>query len=425
VQCSLLLNEMWLGLSPYSIISLLVGVMAQCVGLYVLSRGPDARTIRMIFLIAIIFTVGSILDFLFLISPDEQAAMHFGQMLIFTLVIMFGSYMYLAIMMLPLRYQQALEARWGIIWAFIIASGLFCAWNVQSVHMDRFGWAISYEGGLGVAITYGLAYSMIAVGLLQYASYRSKDPKLWRQNILLSLAIMIPFLYGAVLYVFDFYTHMDLPRLLSPAFIIGISLTGYAVLRYRMFLVAPRQEDHSQLRAPTAPRMQLRPGQGYLFEAKRSDQAYEVLIDALREGNEGLVISREHPDIVRQKYSLAKTPIVWLTSHPGNERVDPTNLSILQHTVNEFLKRSKSPIILLDGVEYLILNNKMEKVLQVVLTLKDEVSINDGVLLLPVDPETFETRALALLERDFEIVGCPVGQAPFAHQPVGIATTKA
>jgi len=274
-------------------------------------------------------------------------------------------------------------------------------------------------------MVYGLAYSVIAVGLLQYASYRSKDPKLWRQNILLSMAVMTPFIYGLVLYIFDFYTHMDLPRLLSPAFLISISLTGYAVLRYRMFQVAPMQEDHSQLRAPTAPRMQLRPGQGYLFEAKRSDLAYEVLLDALREGKEGLVISREHPDIVRQKYSLAKTPIVWLTSHPGNERVDPTNLSILQHTVNEFLKRSKSPIILLDGVEYLILNNRMEKVLQVVLTLKDEVAINDGILLLPVDPETFETRALALLERDFEIVGCPVGQAPFAHQPVGTAPIKA
>ncbi len=190
-------------------------------------------------------------------------------------------------------------------------------------------------------------------------------------------------------------------------------------------MVAPQREDHSQLRAPTAPRTQLRPGQGYLFEAKRSDRAYEVLLDALREGREGLVVSREHPDIVRQKYSLAKTPIVWLTSHPGSERVDPTNLSILQHTVNEFLKRSKEAVILLDGVEYLILNNRMEKVLQVILTLKDEVAISEGILLLPVDPETFETRALALLERDFEIVGCPEGEAPFAHKTVSTASIKA
>ncbi len=187
----------------------------------------------------------------------------------------------------------------------------------------------------------------------------------------------------------------------------------------------PQREDNSQLRAPTAPRTQLRPGQGYLFEAKRSDRAYEVFLDALREGKEGLVISREHPDIVRQKYSLAKTPIVWLTSHPGSERVDPTNLSILQHTVNEFLKRSKEAVILLDGVEYLMLNNRMEKVLQVVLTLKDEVAISEGILLLPVDPETFETRALALLERDFEIVGCPAGEAPFAHKTVSTAPIKA
>jgi hypothetical protein len=416
---------MWLGLSPYSIVSLLVGVMAQCVGLYVLSRSHDSRTIRMIFIIAIIFTVGSVLDFLLLIAPGEALALRLGQSLVFCVVLIFGAFMYLAIMLLPLRYQEALELRWGIIWGFIIASALFCAWNVHEVHKDSYGWGISFEGGLNVAIVYGLAYSLIAVGLLMYSCVRSKDHNLWRQNVLLALAVMTPFLYGLMLFIFDMYTHIDVPRLLSPAFLVSIALTGYAVLRYKLFLVAPRQEDHSQLRAPTAPRTQLRSGQGYLFEAKRSDQAYEVLIDALREGKEGLVISREHPDIVRQKYSLAKTPIIWLTSHPGNERVDPTNLSILQHTVNEFLKRSRSPIILLDGVEYLILNNKMEKVLQVVLTLKDEVAISDGILLMPVDPETFETRALALLERDFEIIGCPVGQAPFAHMAVGTAPSKA
>ncbi len=416
---------MWLSLSPYSMLSLLVGVLAQIIGLYVLRRSPDSRTIRMIFVIALIFTVGAVLDFLMLIAPSETVALGLARALVFSLVLVFASYMYLAIMMLPRRYQEALEARKVLIWGFIIASALFCAWNVQEVHRDSFGWAISFEGGLGVTIVYGLAYTLIAVFLLIYTCYRSKEPDLWRQNLLLSLAMMMPFLYGLVLGIVDLYVHNDFPRVLSPAFLVSIALTGYAVLRYRLFMVAPQREDHSQLRAPTAPRTQLRPGQGYLFEAKRSDKAYEVFLDALREGREGLVISREHPDIVRQKYSLAKTPIVWLTSHPGSERVDPTNLSILQHTVNEFLKRSKEAVILLDGVEYLILNNRMEKVLQVVLTLKDEVAISEGILLLPVDPETFETRALALLERDFEIVGCPAGEAPFAHKTVSTAPIKA
>ncbi len=416
---------MWLSLSPYSLLSLLVGVMAQIIGLYVLRRSPDSRTIRMIFVIALIFTIGALLDFLMLIAPSETVALGLARALVFSLVLVFATYMYLAIMMLPRRYQEALEARKVLIWGFIIASALFCAWNVQTVHRDGFGWAISFEGGLGVTIVYALAYTLIAVFLLIYTCYRSKEPDLWRQNLLLSLAMIMPFLYGLVLGIIDLYVHNDFPRVLSPAFLVSIALTGYAVLRYRLFMVAPQREDHSQLRAPTAPRTQLRPGQGYLFEAKRSDKAYEVFLDALREGREGLVISREHPDIVRQKYSLAKTPIVWLTSHPGSERVDPTNLSILQHTVNEFLKRSKEAVILLDGVEYLILNNRMEKVLQVVLTLKDEVAINEGILLLPVDPETFETRALALLERDFEIVGCPAGEAPFAHKTVSTAPIKA
>ncbi len=129
---------MWLSLSPYSLLSLLVGVIAQILGLYVLRRSPDSRTIRMIFLIAIIFTTGAVLDFLLLIAPNEDMALSFGRALVFTLVLVFAAYMYLAIMMLPRRYQEALEARKVLIWGFIIASALFCAWNVHEVHKDSY-----------------------------------------------------------------------------------------------------------------------------------------------------------------------------------------------------------------------------------------------------------------------------------------------
>ncbi len=96
--------------------------------------------------------------------------------------------------------------------------------------------------------------------------------------------------------------------------------------------------------------------------------------------------------------------MIWLATQPGPDRVDPTSLSILQHTIVDFLQKGPPSVILLDGLEYLMSENQSEKVLRFVYTLRDLVTVSNSQLLVSLDPEVLELRDLAKLEREFELI---------------------
>ena len=116
----------------------------------------------------------------------------------------------------------------------------------------------------------------------------------------------------------------------------------------------------------------------------------------------GLAVSRQHPDLIRQKYGLETTPIYWLATRTGQDVISPTNLGILTHTLIQFIAENPCGVILLDGIEYLVSNNDFNKVLRVIDQVNDHVSQSKAVMVIPVDPRAFEPKELALLERNME-----------------------
>ncbi|KAF5043621.1 hypothetical protein DSECCO2_500320 [anaerobic digester metagenome] len=98
-----------------------------------------------------------------------------------------------------------------------------------------------------------------------------------------------------------------------------------------------------------------------------------------------------------------RTPILWLAQSPGPERVDPSNLQLLTHMTLEFVRKGPS-IIALEGLEYLMLNNDLNKVLKFLGQLRDEAIVEGSILLVSVDPRTLTERQRAILERELEVV---------------------
>jgi tetratricopeptide (TPR) repeat protein len=72
--------------------------------------------------------------------------------------------------------------------------------------------------------------------------------------------------------------------------------------------------------------------------------------------------------------------------------------------IKDFVTEHKDCVVLLDGLEYLILQNNFENVLKFVELLKDDIALNDAVLLLPIDPATLDTKQMALLERYMRVI---------------------
>jgi len=150
------------------------------------------------------------------------------------------------------------------------------------------------------------------------------------------------------------------------------------------------------------------PGRTYVVEESPSDISFDAFVNIVSTSTNGskktfgLVVSRQHPDLIKQKYGLEATPIYWLATRTGDEVVSPTNLSILTHMLIKFVEENPSGVMLLDGLEYLVSNNDFNKVLRVIDQVSDHISQSKAVLVIPVDPRAFTPKELALLERNVE-----------------------
>ena len=152
----------------------------------------------------------------------------------------------------------------------------------------------------------------------------------------------------------------------------------------------------------------LAPGHSYVVEESPPDMSFDAFVnivstvDASGKKAVGLAVSRQHSDLIRQKYGLETTPIYWLATRAGQDVISPTNLGILTHTLVQFVEHNTNGIILLDGIEYLVSNNDFNKVLRTIDQVNDHISQSQAIMLIPVDPRAFDQKELALLERNME-----------------------
>lgn len=153
----------------------------------------------------------------------------------------------------------------------------------------------------------------------------------------------------------------------------------------------------------------LRKGKGYIVEDPQSIFSFDILVNLLSTSEDGerlsgFIVSRQHPDLLRERFGLENTPIIWLATQAGESIIDPTSLGLLSHAVMGFLSKMKNGVVLLDGIEYLVTNNDFKKVIRMLEQINDFVMQYHGYLLVPIDPRAFEERELAILQRNFELI---------------------
>jgi chromosomal replication initiator protein DnaA len=149
----------------------------------------------------------------------------------------------------------------------------------------------------------------------------------------------------------------------------------------------------------------LREGRTYLVEEERPQNCFKLLQGSLKGAKTGLVITRTNPNRAREKYSIRKGRIIWLTDRDSTtEETLPPVLERLVYVIEEFIEVQKVGTILLDGLEYLISNNSFETVLRFLRQLIDEVSESKCVLLISTSPKTLKERELKILERETETI---------------------
>ena len=175
----------------------------------------------------------------------------------------------------------------------------------------------------------------------------------------------------------------------------------------RGFLGLRRRKDEPdgmEVARSSAKVYELRRGFSYLVKENKPYKSFEMFMDQVTHNIQGLCVTRQHPSILRKEWGLEKTPIIWLSNQLGKVYVNPSNIGILSDTIVRFVEKSGDSVVLMDGVEFLIVNNDFEKVLRMIHHITEAVMENRSRLIVSVDPRTLELRELALLERNMEII---------------------
>jgi len=145
----------------------------------------------------------------------------------------------------------------------------------------------------------------------------------------------------------------------------------------------------------------------YLVEEDKPEASYTLFLNALSKGMKGYCITRNYPAKIKSKFDLKDTPVIWLSNVGRENAIRPKDLEKLSVSLEQFLSQPGGGIVLLDGLEYLITNNNFITVLRLIQSLRDQVAINQSILLMAVNRSTLESHQLNLLERevDYTITG--------------------
>ena len=132
--------------------------------------------------------------------------------------------------------------------------------------------------------------------------------------------------------------------------------------------------------------------------------AYKLFEQSLSEGIPGLCVTRQFPGKVREAFEMKDTRVLWLSHTPGQDHHNPTSIATLATVISSFIERYKKCVVLIDGLEYLVINNGFQQVLRFVEHINEQVMQSRSSVLVPISPSAFSEKELALLERNVEVI---------------------
>lgn len=141
-------------------------------------------------------------------------------------------------------------------------------------------------------------------------------------------------------------------------------------------------------------------GECYLVRGKSVDSTYRFAVYRAQQGLPVLCVSRTYPERLRGRYRLAGATVWWISESPGDGHFDPTAVGTLLSAVAGFVdEHPDGCLVVLDGVEYITINIGFEKTLLFIERLNEYIMPRRASVLVPVDPECFEPKEFARLDR--------------------------
>jgi PAS domain S-box-containing protein len=138
----------------------------------------------------------------------------------------------------------------------------------------------------------------------------------------------------------------------------------------------------------------------YLMDKSKVDHYMEIFTDQVMHNIQGLCVSRQNPQWIRDSFGLEKTPLVWLNggdASVGETAIKPGNLSSLTATVSDFVVKAENGVVMLDGMEYLMARNGFDSMLKFVQYLNDRIMDSNSRAFFCIDTGAIDDKQRHLL----------------------------
>jgi len=146
-------------------------------------------------------------------------------------------------------------------------------------------------------------------------------------------------------------------------------------------------------------------GNSYIITDKNYFSSIDLLADLTINDFKGLIITRGNPDQIKRQIPRSKNiEIVFLTGEPIQELINITNLEKLKEKFEEFTKKNKKSVILLDGVHYLISRFSFNEFIKFLYDINDTIARNKAILFVRIDPSTIDSTQMALIENELLVL---------------------
>jgi hypothetical protein len=147
-------------------------------------------------------------------------------------------------------------------------------------------------------------------------------------------------------------------------------------------------------------------GYNYLVKDTDTRRAYEIFSNFAKELQLLCLTSIMPRKVISLYPKLEKCEFYWLSDITTREErtLHPERLEFeITKTIIEFVRATKG-VVMIDGLEYLIQNNGLERTLEFLHSTKDIISTNNGTLIVPINSAVFKEEDLASIEKVFDRV---------------------
>ena len=152
---------------------------------------------------------------------------------------------------------------------------------------------------------------------------------------------------------------------------------------------AVRQKSRAYMQRYEGMERMIHPGDALLLDAQDPDSMFTLAGHLANHGRPILVISRHDVDALSVKHNLPAAACHWLSNGTHPRALNPSVESV-RVAIDAFLWENMRAVILIEGVEYLAGMNGDDRTIDFIRDVVDGVRMDDHVVLITTDLNTFE-----------------------------------